>query len=489
MAVEGLEIAPGGIGSGEAQVAKTPFTEKAFMYRVESDRLRKAKEEEAFANELSKIDLDGIHTQDAEDINKKYQELIDSYASVSKAKGRNDRLTSKVLYEQKKKDLLGAISGSKEFNKQLAEIGSKIIGSRDEWEDNSLEMFNQYKKNKSFGVTIDETQFRKKAKPEDILKVKSDVLEFARVPVKENIVVTKGGKQGTMVQETITLDPARYSTAMAYKIQQSPTYKSTLIAQYKSDYEKSPNYLKDAGDADILNYAIEREYQTDLATEKKKKQEGGFNQFYEKNDNQTNFNFGGGGSPTPVANLSQNKVGDDVYVQKVTTPQGGEAKIEMFVPTLDEVRFNSTIDIQPKAYFKNGKLVKDNKTQINGQTIGYFTKPVVVNKNGEPELWAEKRVTVDSQGNRKERLSADVNPENVYEVAFVRVQPKIGQPVDIPLAEMPANIANSKQVLAATSEFLKRNSIFELPTERKKKGGSQGSQRSGQTEADKLNLN
>jgi hypothetical protein len=343
MAIEGLEIAPGGIGSGEAQVAKTPFTEKAFMYRVESDRLRKAKEEEAFANELSKIDLDGIHTQDAEDINKKYQELIDSYASVSKAKGRNDRLTSKVLYEQKKKDLLGAISGSKEFNKQLAEIGSKIIGSRDEWEDNSLEMFNQYKKNKSFGVTIDETAFRKKAKPEDILKVKSDVLEFARVPVKENIVVTKGGKQGTMVQETITLDPDRYSTAMAYKIQQSPTYKSTLIAQYKSDYENSPNYSKDAGDAGVLNYAINREYQTDLATEKKKKQEGGFNQFYEKNDNQTNFNFGGG-LKTPIEGWNTQGVGAFNVVSTKEVKSAGGTKVvnttETQIPIIDEAVVN-----------------------------------------------------------------------------------------------------------------------------------------------------
>jgi hypothetical protein len=480
MAVEGLEIAPGGIGSGEAQIAKTPFTEKAFMYRVESDRLRKAKEEEAFANELSKIDLDGIHTQDAEDINKKYQELIDSYASVSKAKGRNDRLTSKVLYEQKKKDLLGAISGSKEFNKQLAEIGSKIIGSRDEWEDNSLEMFNQYKKNKSFGVTIDETAFRKKAKPEDILKVKSDVLEFARVPVKENIVVTKGGKQGTMVQETITLDPARYSTAMAYKIQQSPTYKSTLIAQYKSDYENSPNYSKDAGDAGVLNYAINREYQTDLATEKKKKQEGGFNQFDERDNNQTNFNFGGGGRT--LTSTWSDPIVNTVNLEKKQTVGKTDFTTISSIPVIDEavVKPGTFSFVPSDGYFElDGTYAKSNKQMDMKASSKIVVLPVTKSAQGYSLVSSDVSTTDSRTGKISKRASAQ--PKSGYEyIAFIQGENDKGKTILVPLENVPSDVVN-KADYPAFKYILDQGYKTTL-----KQLGGESNQQSGATDVSKL---
>lgn len=434
MAIEGLEIAPGGIGSGEAQVFKTPFTERAFMMKNEQERVRKAQEEEQFANELAKIDVNGIHTPDAEDINKQYQELIDSYANVKNAKGRNERLKNKVLYEQKKKDLLMNIGSSKAYSKNLLSVGEKMLGSPEEWEENSRLMFQDYKNNKSFGRTIDETKFRKKAKEEDIIKIKDDIIKYALVETKSPEATTLGGKAGVMTRTKKTLSPDLYVDGFEFKIKEKPGFYTSLLASYKSDYEKTPEYAKD-GDKGFLNYAVRQEYAKDLA-KLKASEEATFNADYVANNNNSTFNFGNGGLTT--APNWQDPIAGTLNINRTENINGVDFKTQESVPVLESAGVDVKFKFTPsEGYFtSDGKYMRSDKP-IDVESSRVVIMPVVKGLKSGYALVPNSVSTTESSGGKTVSKSAKI-PSNWEYVSFVEaVDPKTRKTIFIPLESVP----------------------------------------------------
>lgn len=440
MAIEGLEIAPGGIGSGEAQIFKTPFTERAFMMKNEQERVRKAQEEEQFAQELSKIDVNGVHIPDAEDINKQYQELIDSYANVRNAKGRNERLKNKVIYEQKKKDLLMNIGSSKAYSKNLLDVGEKILGSPEEWEDNARERYRQLKEGKSFGVTIDETQFRKKAKPADVIKIKDDIIEYSLIETQAPKAGKLDGKAGVFSNTVRTLDPNKYTDGFVMKLKQEPGFYTDIIQRYRSNYEKdNPNFAK-LGEAAFLQYAIDQEYAKDLQ-QLQKSSKSTFNPDYVPNNN--SFNFGGSGImpstiqgwDTPVTSTITTEV-----TKEANSSMGkGSVTTKKVIPVIKEQDVNIVFETTAsEGYMRNGVYVKpQEQMKINGAKI--VVLPVYKTKDGYEFADAETEITttVGKQTSKTKPKNKSYDKNKVFNMAFVEGKDEYGERSHVPLAAIP----------------------------------------------------
>lgn len=458
MAIEGLEIAPGGIGSGEAQVFKTPFTERAFMMKNEQERLRKAQEEEQFANELAKIDVNGIHSPDAEDINKQYQALIDSYANVKNSRNRDERLKNKVLYEQKKKDLLMNIGSSKAYSKNLLNVGEKMLGSPEEWEDNARERYRQLKEGKSFGVTIDETQFRKKAKPADVIKIKDQIISSATSTEQKARGGMVDGSKGFINETTSTLDPLVYTDNWVAILRSNPEMKNYLIDLYKKNYEDTDQYKKE-GDKGFLGYAINQEFAKDSAIVAKNKK-APFTPAYVPNNN--SFNFGGNipvQTPTwqdPVvgttALVKKEKVGDTEFITETEIP------LVYSEPVNINFKFNPS-----EGYFKsNGQFVKGNKT-VDVKTSRVVIMPVVTSAQGY-SLASTQVSTTDSRNPGRKSTKASQAPKSYDYINFVEadviVQGKsTGQKIYIPFESIPQGEINRADQPAFRNSLQKNNRI------------------------------
>lgn len=439
MAIEGLEIAPGGIGSGEAQIFKTPFTERAFMMKNEQERLRKAQEEEQFANELAKIDVNGIHSPDAEDINKQYQELIDIYANVRNAKGRNERLKNKVIYEQKKKDLLMNIGSSKAYSKNLLNVGEKMLGSPEEWEENARERYRQLKEGKSFGVTIDETQFRKKAKPADVIKIKNDIISSATSTQQKAKGGMVDGSKGFINETTSTLDPLVYTDNWVAILRSNPEMKNYLIDLYKKNYEDTDQYKKE-GDKGFLGYAINQEFAKDSAIVAKNKK-APFTPAYVPNNN--SFNFGGSsimpstiqGWDTPVTSTITTEV-----TKEANSSMGkGSVTTKKVIPVIKEQDVNIVFETTAsEGYMRNGVYVKpQEQMKINGAKI--VVLPVYKTKDGYEFADAETEITatVGKQTSKTKRKDKSYDKNKVFNMAFVEGKDEYGERSHIPLAAIP----------------------------------------------------
>lgn len=464
MAIEGLEIAPGGIGSGEAQVFKTPFTERAFLYNVEKENQRKAqeeeisaKEQERVANELAKIEIDKIHPPDAPKLIAKYNDIIGTdYYNWKNAKTKQEKALRRNEILRKQQELLLDINASRQRLDQVKKVGDSLLGrNRDEVGKDFVTEWELMSKTPTSEYEYSPLKFVGKGKPEFLVDIEKNITTNSMSPESTRIYEGKVGEKDVIITENGSqlYRPVFVQNSIDY-YSKSPSYRDTLVKLYRDEYVSQGGDMND--EEAFADYAVNKRFDTlKVTTDVSKKTASQVGTGF-------NFNFGGGGTQTNIPNWKDPVIGTTT-ITKTENINGTEFTTESAIPVAYAEPVNTNFKFNPsEGYFAaDGKYVEGGDA-IDVKTTRVVTLPVTKNsdvsyKGGQRySLVSSENTTFSSRNTRDRKTKASQLPKSYDYINFVEAEDRFGDKYYIPLESAPQGEINRAD-LPAFRNALQRN--------------------------------
>lgn len=412
-----LSIVPGGIGTGEAQVIGTPMTDRAILVQQQLSAKKNQEQKLKEAEDIAKINVEGVHQPDTKQIMEAYNGVIDSYDKYSRARDRGERASAKIEYEKAKADLQFNIANSKDYNKQIYEISNTLLGANDgDYDEEQRNYLRELRSKPSFGQTVDLNRFNKKPKPLDVLEINKKIIDASKI---DKSTVFKPGMVGDteviITENGEALSKSLFFDNLASFIQQTPRYaQEVLVPKYKDEYIKAGNDIKDG--QKFTEYIFNNEFESKRPSVDVTKQSAS-----QKSDGAV-FNFGGGGpNHYKDPNTGEMIVGD-IKIEKINKSKGTERYV---VPLRNSTPFNLdfTADLSQGAYSLEDGLEKiqlNETPQVKASAIVELPYEVV---NGKDVLLPSKgSVSVKSGDATSETpINRKNKPQPRYK-KFIQVQ-------------------------------------------------------------------
>lgn len=488
----GIGVVPNGIGTGEAQVISLPGYQKA-MYAKQKERQDSLKEQKLKEVEaLAKMDINGVHQKDVPKIMSKYKSIQDTYQKYSTARTMEDRATLKKEMENLKRDFEFNVQNSKQYAKDLYDIGQTIVGSEEgKFDREQLDYYNRLKNSESNIEPIDRTKFQYKAKPADIIALKKKIRDNSIASTPPSVYQGKVGTQDVIVTDKgETLYRPTFTENVELVMEAEPSYAASLEKKYIDSFKKSGGDINNP--EDFLKFITNAEFEAERPLADKSSKT-----VSQINNNNNYFSYGGGNA-VKIDGLNTTKESDDIYtVEEVTGTVKGQNKGQVLrsqtisSPNIVDVRINpADIDITPKEYFdENGKLVKGNTDAFKGATLtGFVVKPIY-NSNGEVKLWNERTTITNSDGKVTE-VTNTAKPTGY--VKFAKVLRK-GEDKStlVQLRDISLNTLNTRAVQQGAEKFFSYDADDSLPitTGKKTQAPAKKAGAKPKGDADKYGLN
>lgn len=468
----GIGVVPNGIGTGEAQIINLPSYQRA-VFQKEQQRIKSSQEQKLKdAEDLAKMDVNGIHIPDEKIIFDSYKGVTDAYLGYASARTREDRLAHKRLLEDAKADFNFKVATSKERAKKIYSAGERILGMEaGKLTPEQLDYYRQVKESTSFGTSFDETELQPKAKPADMIALKKKIRDNSIDPIATSNYKGKVGDIDVIVTDKgQALYKPIFAENMQFTMEAEPEYADMLERQYGDAYVKS------GGDVNnpeaLLNFIIDKEFESQrpLSDQRTKS-------VSQIRDDNNYFSYGQGGA-TSIDGLTTTKESEDTFTvsETIGTVKGKNegkviAKVQIVSPNTIDARINPvSVDITPDVYFdKAGKPVYDSKALLGAKVTGFVGKNVVIDKNGEVVLWPEKTIITNDSGEKRE-VKTNYKPTGEVKFAVV-VRKNSIDPIYVPISEIPLDVLNSKDVKINGKRFFESRGSNSLPKGKKRDGG------------------
>jgi len=237
------------IGQGEAQVFDSSGIINQYSQQLQQQGLRRQKEQEAYAKELSAINYDGVRQADVSGAHKRWAAVKDKYYELSKTNTDYDKLRIRSEIASLKNDLTSFSKRSIEEQKTTADI-AKIPLVKNKYEiandfGDSLKgrellsiedpRFNEY------GVS----RFQAVSKPYDTTKNLMDLAALSSTEKEIPIVIGTGLDARRAYQRGKVIDEVAFKSAFLKNIAEDDHAKDT----YLNGLEYTPENLQDAAES------------------------------------------------------------------------------------------------------------------------------------------------------------------------------------------------------------------------------------------------
>lgn len=199
--VRGINVSSG-LGTGEAQVIRTPQTERALWRQLELKKQNQKVEKDKFYENLAKIDTKGIKVQDMPKFDKLRQDVIDKNAAIGNARtSAEKRQYKRELEEAMSRIQLEAVRSRQaaEFDKTLS---TEAFKNWDNFDDETRQkiQYNLTLPSDHPEYKMDFLYFTPQAKDVDVLKSFNKISSQALKTLPSQL----GGKVGDGLNEIIT---------------------------------------------------------------------------------------------------------------------------------------------------------------------------------------------------------------------------------------------------------------------------------------------
>jgi len=441
-----------GIGTGEAQVFKTPMLERAIYNQQklgETKKLEAAKaraktqeqldkDAEDLAKEMQKMDFTKVWQGDIPRIYKKYNdEVKGAYAEYQKATSPEERMAAKQKYREAQMntqlDIQESIDKKESWKKGAEMIAASKLGELD---DNEVNQWKSYTGLDSKTFDPDITRLRKKPDPADIVKLRKDLVTSAIITKPTSFGEGKIGDTDVIVTSNGQyVGKGLFKQNASLKARQEPQYAETLVSLYKEPYIKSGGKADDANG--FLNYALDQEFETLRATGEEDKRSAS-----QKGDN---FNYtpnSGGG--TYLDNFGYTSDGNLTLTKNIKTPGAPTTTTDIIVPIGKQRTLNLdyTSDFSNGVFNSSGDFVQESVPR-DVQSSRVVQLPVVISKDGRPVVVNSKVKTSYKDPNGQivttERIS-DVPKSGVQLMNVLVVEDKKSKEIFYqPLDQIPTD--------------------------------------------------
>lgn len=143
MAVDLTEASQYGVGKSDAFVWGQNRSLQGLERAYQQEQLRKQKEEAELADQLAKVNTDGVRDADLDPVMKRYDELKNTFAKIRGTRDQMERIKLQAQLNQQKTELSRAVSISKAAAQQEADLGKIPLTNPDNISDDFVPSYSK----------------------------------------------------------------------------------------------------------------------------------------------------------------------------------------------------------------------------------------------------------------------------------------------------------------------------------------------------------
>jgi len=453
MAIEGLN-ASRGIGNGIAQVYDTRGSVGYYLKTAAQQEAKRAAEQKALQDEMSKVKLDGIRQADVPEYTTEYNKWKDLSAQINKEGDLAKKAMLRRNFDEQELKLQNIVQDSKGLAKGETALNSIFMdpAKRDNFTDDAV---SKYQLSKTLPRTDpryirDLTAFERKVDTNKVLQGLDKDDEYVMKSSKFNNPVetpfTQGNRKGVMINQDRVIDPTQQIQRYSAKYDADPDTRVALKQLYP-DIAKSitdPTQLKQALVTQLAKDRVKREYKAPI---------------FKENDDWKEKALFNDSLVRARKSLDGEGVGS---AQPISIPFAkGKASVNLdhYVPiSISKKNFAGSPYIDLATGKEGGKLPSSSDYEV----VGVGNAPFI--KSG------------DLKGAISQPEYANRRPDNIQTKPIIHVQiPAKGefgkiQDYFIPYDRLPENVKNSKQVKQALSKFTPASTQQSTPVKQSSRG-------------------